>query len=70
MKNNNYKNKEQNDESLKLSKYFQCCICENLVKEFGNNPEPLMPMYKADGQQNDACDSCTETKVREAREAV
>jgi hypothetical protein len=49
-------------------RYFNCCICEDIFRGFGNNPDPIKDEEgKPFDEDEECCDSCNNTKVMPER---
>jgi hypothetical protein len=51
-------------------RYFSCCLCGDILRGFGNSPEPLVNSWDDKKQEEldvECCDDCNSTKVIPAR---
>ena len=49
-------------------RYFNCCICEDIFRGFGNNPDPIKDEEgKPFDEDEECCDRCNNTKVMPER---
>jgi hypothetical protein len=51
-------------------RYYSCCLCNDILRGYGNNPEPVISSWDEEKQEEldvECCDDCNFTKVIPAR---